>query len=325
VNEQLQEYLETPQAAPGKYPLSRAARDKDVIRTLVADDDPVTRRTLQKLLTKRGYEVVVAANGIEASELLQREDAPRLALLDWLMPGMTGIDVCRRVRSSQHAAYTYVIMLTAQDEKKHFQTGMKAGADDYISKPFDITEVDLRLRAGERIITLQEQLRVEAHEDALTKTLNRGAIVKLLGRELARATRAAAPLSVLMVDIDHFKSVNDTYGHQVGDTALRGVADSLALPLRAYDGLGRFGGEEFLIVLPGCSRTDAIKVAERVRASVARNPIPTAGGPIATTVSVGVAVEEGQGSGADALIAAADLALYGAKRRGRNRVELSPR
>jgi two-component system cell cycle response regulator len=293
------------------------------VKVLVADDDEITRVTLHTLLTKRGYEVLLAKDGIEAFELLGRPDAPSIAILDWLMPGLNGIELCRRIRASPQGPYTYVMILSALGEKRHFKIGMDAGADDYLSKPFDAEELHLRLRVGERVITLQERLRVEAHADALTNTLNRGAIMELLRRGLAQAARHDEPLSVILADVDNFKGVNDTYGHPVGDAVLQHVANSIRAPLRSYDAFGRYGGEEFLIVSPSCTVAEAAEVAERVRASVEATPFAHPSGAIRLTISMGVAGACGGQLQSQDLIVLADKALYAAKNRGRNRVVLA--
>jgi len=291
------------------------------MRILVADDDAITRLTLTSLLTKRGYEVVTAVNGDEAYKLLQQDDAPRLAILDWMMPGLDGLELCRKLRESGRAAYTYVVMLSGRREKQDFIAGLDAGADTYVSKPFDIDELHARMRAAQRIVAHQEELRNKAHEDELTSTFNRAGIIEILRRDLTHAQRDAKPLSLLMVDLDKFKNVNDTHGHLVGDAVLREVSKLLGSRLRTYDALGRYGGEEFLIVLPGCGLENALEVAARVRFSVAAAPVSTSAGPVAMTVSVGVAVSDKPPLELDALIFAADQALYRAKQGGRNRVE----
>ena len=291
------------------------------MKILIADDDEITRVTLKALLSARGYDVVTAQDGMQAYDLLRRDDAPVLAILDWMMPGLEGIEVCRKLRESGKPSYTYIIMLSSRGEKHDFAAGMQAGADDYLVKPCDIDELHLRVRAGERIVTLQERLRTDARMDALTGVLNRGAVIEILSREIAHAARDDAPLSVILADLDGFKQVNDTHGHPVGDAVLRHVAGLLGAPLRAYDVLGRYGGEEFLLVLPGCGTAGALELAERVRHSVADAPVSTSAGPVSMTVSLGVASRQPATMRSEDLILAADEALYCAKRGGRNRVE----
>jgi two-component system cell cycle response regulator len=294
------------------------------VKILIADDEDGTRLKLETLLAKLGYDVLVARDGAEAWELLQREDAPSLALLDWLMPGMDGVEVCRRVRQSSKVPYVYIVMLTVKGQKQDLVAGMEAGADDYLSKPFDVDELRVRLSAGERILSLQEDLRLQATHDDLTGVLNRGTVLDILHRELALVARKSVPVAIILADLDDFKQVNDKHGHAIGDTVLREAARRLATPMRPYDAIGRYGGEEFLIVLPGCGIESALVVAERIRCSVGKKPITTSAGDVPMTVSLGVAaVESAPPRGADELIQSADDALYRAKRGGRNRVEQS--
>ena len=261
-----------------------------------------------------------------ALETLLRPDGPRLAVVDWMMPGMDGLEVCRRIRQ-RTTPYAYVILLTARDRQEDVLTGLDAGADDFLTKPFDAVELRARLRSGERVLELQEALfaavealRDQATRDALTGLLNRGLVLDGLARELHRAEREERPLSVVVSDIDHFKLVNDTHGHLAGDAALRQTADRMRSVLRGYDLIGRYGGEEFLVVLPGCAIDCAEQVAERIREAVAGEPVDAAGAKVSVTMSLGVACAE-PGTDVYSLIKAADDALYRAKDNGRNRVE----
>ena len=292
------------------------------MKILIADDEDATRLRLQALLTRRGYEVIVARDGLEAWDILQHHDAPTLAILDWIMPGLDGVEVCRKVRESAKTPYVYIVMLTIRGEKQEIVAGMEAGADDYLSKPFDHDELRVRLRAGERILALQEELRLKATHDDLTGVLNRGTILELLQREIDQVAREATPLSIILADIDEFKRVNDTHGHVIGDAVLRDTAKRLCSPMRPYDAVGRYGGEEFLAVLPGCDLANALRVAERLRTHVAARPVDTPSGGVAISVSLGVAaLEKDAAPDIDQLILAADQALYRAKRAGRNRAE----
>ncbi len=292
------------------------------MKILVADDEGATRLKLEALLVKLGYEVIVAHDGIEAWDVLQREDSPTLAIIDWIMPGLDGVEICRRVRESGKRPYTYLIMLTVKDEKQDLVLGMEAGADDYLSKPFDLDELRVRLHAGERVLALQDELRVQATHDDLTGVLNRGTILEILQRELAHVTRKGESAGIVLADLDNFKRINDTYGHPIGDEVLREASRRLGARMRSYDAIGRYGGEEFLIVLPGCGKGCVAEVAERMRALIADQPIVTHAGNIDITVSLGVAVvEKGHTLKLDSVIVVADEALYRAKRGGRNRVE----
>jgi len=300
------------------------------MRILVAEDDSVSRLVLQSLLEKWGYEVVVANDGRAAWQNLQGEDPPTLAILDWMMPGLDGVEICAELRRQAREPYTYVLLLTAKGQKQDIVAGLDAGADDYLTKPFDAHELRARLRSGCRIVELQEQLvqarealRLEATHDALTGLWNRAAMLENLQRELSRSERGETSVAVTMADLDHFKQVNDTHGHLVGDAVLREATRRMRSTTRAYDALGRYGGEEFLIVAPGIRQVkEALCQAERIRESVAREPIETFEGQVLVTVSLGVAVS-GEIREADPLLHAADEALYRAKNAGRNRVELA--
>jgi diguanylate cyclase (GGDEF)-like protein len=301
------------------------------MKVLVAEDDSVFRFALVKLLKKWGYEAVPAGNGTEAWELLQQEDAPRLVLLDWMMPGRSGVELCREIRTRNKQAYTYVILLSGKAERKDTVDGLQAGADDYLVKPFDRDELRARLLAGQRILDLQQQLLATQHalefqatHDPLTELWNRRMILDHLAQELSRASRYHTPTAVLMVDLDHFKEVNDTFGHLAGDAVLREVARRLQAHIRPYDGIGRYGGEEFLLVAAQTDGASARVLAERLRSSVSCDPVATQEGTISVTLSLGVAVAESSALfAADDLLLAADAALYGAKRSGRNRTELT--
>jgi two-component system, cell cycle response regulator len=262
---------------------------------------------------------------------LQREDAPQLAILDWMMPGMEGIELCRRIRSRDQSPYRYVLLLTAKDDKQDVIAGLEAGADDYLTKPFDVDELRARVRAGKRILDLQaalihaqDDLQSAALHDSLTGLWNRGAILDLLRREVCRRQRTGDALGVIMADIDYFKKINDTHGHLIGDAVLQEVTRRLAVHVRPYDVVGRYGGEEFLIVFPGCNAPDLVVGAERLRHCIADQPIETSVGQIPVTLSLGLAsVQQGENEtlGCETFLHRADEALYAAKARGRNRVE----
>ena len=299
------------------------------MRVLIADDEVVSRRLLEATLTKWGHEVVVAEDGDRAWEVLQSETTPYLAILDWMMPGMDGVAICRALRALSRDMYVYVLLLTARTDRTDLVEAMEAGADDYIAKPFDSSELRVRLRAGERILDLQsalraaqEDLRIQATHDRLTGLWNRAAVLDALHTELQRARREGTHVAVAIADLDHFKSVNDTYGHQVGDEVLSEAAGRLQQAARCYDTVGRYGGEEFLIVLPGTDHEDAVAVMERHRRSIIGREFTTAGGSLAVTMSIGVTVGRGEALDAAAMVHEADMALYAAKSTGRNRVKL---
>ena len=299
------------------------------MRVLIAEDESISRRILESQLGKWGYEVVSARSGAEAWEILQAKGGPSLAILDWQMPEMDGVEVCRRVRQLAKEPYAYLILLTSRSRSEDVVVGLEAGADDYVAKPFDPSELRVRLRAGRRILELCEQL-VAAREslteramrDSLTGLLNRGAVLEALGRELGRAKRNSAPVGVILADLDHFKRINDTFGHLAGDAVLREATRRMHASRRVYDYIGRYGGEEFLVVVPGCNLELAARVAERMRTAIGADEVDTAEGRISLTISLGVsAFEPAIGADADTLIRAADRALYRAKDLGRNRVE----
>lgn len=301
------------------------------MRILIAEDDRVARHILQTMLGKWGYEVVSCSDGTEAWKVLQAEDSPQLAILDWMMPEMDGVQVCRELRQKKKKAYTYVLLLTARSQKEDVIEGIEAGADDYLTKPFDSQELQARLRAGRRVLDLQAEL-LKAHEallfqathDLLTGLWNREQILDMLRRELSRAKRQQGSVSVMMVDIDHFKQVNDSHGHMVGDRVLQEVSRRMHNVIRPYDGIGRYGGEEFLVVLPGCNLSSSSAVAERLRVAMSREPIKSDGQTLCVTCSLGVASNElKEGAAADWYIRAADAALYRAKSAGRNRIVLA--
>jgi diguanylate cyclase (GGDEF)-like protein len=249
-----------------------------------------------------------------------------------MMPGMNGVELCRRVRAEKKEPYTYIILLTGQQQDEDIVTGMEAGADDYIFKPFNHNELRVRLRAGRRIIELQDELiaareifQAKANRDSLTGLLNHEEILGVLEQELVRTERAGKCVSVIMADLDHFKMVNDTYGHMAGDEVLRSAARRMQLLTRAYDSVGRYGGEEFLIILPECGKERAVAFAERLRADMSSEKMDTSEGLIPVTVSLGVAESSKERRlNAYALVKAADEALYLAKGNGRNRVEAAP-
>jgi two-component system cell cycle response regulator len=287
---------------------------------LIAEDDTICRIILQTWLKTWGYQVVVAEDGVKAWEILQQETAPELLILDWVMPGLDGIELCRRVRQREQNAY--ILLVTANDGKQEVVKGLEAGADDYLTKPFDTDELRARLRVGQRILALHQQLRFQASHDVLTGVWNRGASLHMLHSELERAARSQTSTGVLMLDLDHFKRINDTGGHLAGDGVLEEVARRIVGTVRSYDVVGRYGGEEFLIVLPGCRSNQVQETAERIRAAVAGSPIRAAGSEVVATVSIGGAVAMPRTTSSTEALAEADAALYRAKAAGRNCVIL---
>ncbi len=293
------------------------------MRILIADDSNVSRHLLESIVKKWGYQVITTADGNQAWEVLQQPDAPRMAILDWMMPGLTGPEVCERVRNKGVEPYTYILLLTSKTQKEDVIEGMTAGADDYVVKPFDQQELNVRLRAGRRIIDLQDELlkaqealRYQATHDALTGVTNRGRISEILAKSVAET----GPLGVIMLDLDKFKTVNDTFGHAAGDAVLVATAQRLSDALSEKDVLGRYGGEEFLVV----SRRPPEEMrafAESLREQLAGAPVEIGALRLSVTASFGVANRNDSGvAHGNILIKAADDALYEAKKLGRNRV-----
>ncbi len=299
------------------------------MRILVVDDDPLTLHMVVYRLRQWGHEVVSATDGISAWALLEEGPVPNVAIMDWMMPGISGPDLCHRIRERLNVPYMYIILLTGRNDPDDLITGLDAGADDYLTKPFHLGELDARLRAGKRIVDLQnelistrEALRIQAMQDPLTQILNHGAILDVLLKEVDRAHRQHQPVSVILGDLDAFKALNDTYGHVVGDQVLIEVAQRMRSCLRSYDSIGRYGGEEFLMVLPNSDAEQALRLAERVQHVVADQPIRYKTLDLSVTLSQGVSTwTEPYPFPLERLIQAADGALYLVKNAGKNGVE----
>jgi diguanylate cyclase (GGDEF)-like protein len=301
------------------------------LKILIADDDAMSRRLLEKTLEREGYEVIAVENGRLALQQLSLPDGPRLALLDWMMPELDGPGVCLGIRKQSDRPYVHVVLVSSRESKQDVVAGLEAGADDYLTKPWDPAELTARLRVGQRILQLEDRL-VEAREtmrfrathDPLTSLFNRGVIVDLLARELSRTRRANGCTVVMLGDLDHFKTVNDSYGHIVGDEVLREIERRLLASVRSYDFVGRYGGEEFLIVLNNCDSTQAVSRAEEVRNGIANHPVQTMGGPLPITMSLGVlASRDWDNRLVEEILIKADSALCQAKADGRNCVRLA--
>jgi len=305
------------------------------VKILIAEDDPVSRRLLEVTLSKWGYEVVACADGQAAWDVLQAPDAPQLVILDWMMPRLDGLQVCKKIRNREDRPiepYVYILLLTAKSQKTDMVTGLEAGADDYLTKPFDAQELRMRLRAGRRILDLLDELvrareiiREESRKDSLTQLCTRATVLEVLEKELDRSQRSVdrdTPVSVILADLDHFKHINDTYGHLAGDAVLREAARRMREAVRPYDNIGRYGGEEFLLVLSDCDTIGAVALAERLLQAVRKDTIMLAEDAVSVTLSAGVATS-GIVQDAETLVGVADAALYRAKRGGRNRVEVA--
>ena len=301
------------------------------MRILVAEDDAISRTLLERTLQRAGYEVISVENGAKAIAELVKQDAPRLALLDWVMPEMDGVEVCREVRKRTEQAYTYLILLSSKESKGDIVVGLESGADDYLTKPFDVDELKARLRTGHRILELEdhlvearESMRFQATHDLLTSLWNRGVILQLMSHEIMRSRRERSCTALMMCDIDHFKSVNDQYGHAVGDEVLREVARRLHNSVRSYDMVGRYGGEEFLVALNKCNPGSAVSRAENLRMKIGGRPIQAANKPLTVTISIGLALStEFTECTVEELMHQADMALYAAKAAGRNCVRVA--
>lgn len=301
------------------------------MKMLIADDDPISRKLLESTLRKLGHDVTAVGDGETALKALLKPAGPKFAILDWMMPGLDGLAVCRALRETP-GPYVYVIVLTSRSNQEDRVVGLDAKADDFLTKPFDVCELEARIKAGARILDLQASLlatqaalHYEATHDRLTEIWNRGMILDHLNRELVRAQRLGAAMSVVLADIDHFKSINDTYGHDTGDRVLQALARRMHEVLRRSDGIGRYGGEEFLMVLADAGPEQARFALERVRAAVRSITVETDKGPLQATVSFGVAggvpsADDTAGS----LIELADGALYAAKAAGRNCIMAAP-
>jgi len=302
------------------------------VRILVADDSGVSRHVICAYLRASGHEVISAKDGTEALEALRSDTGISLALVDWMMPGLDGIEVCRQLRAIPDRAYTYMISVTTRSEKQDIVCALEAGFDDFLTKPVQPAELNARLLVGSRIIDLQEKLiqacelsQFKAMHDSLTGLWNRGAILEFLRAQLAMAVRHSNNLAVMMVDIDHFKKINDTYGHAVGDSVLIHVARLMNSTIRASDWLGRYGGEEFLVIAPESPGNDAVRMAERLRLALVDNTFTSGELTISPTMSIGIANTNLIVSPTpEALVRIADAALYRAKENGRNRIEVDP-
>jgi len=293
------------------------------MRILLVEDSAIDRHQVGGYLTEWGMDYVAVADGLEAVKVLETPDPPSMALLDWLLPGLDGIDICRRIRAlGANGTYIYTVMLTAKNRKQDLLVAMEAGADDYLAKPVDPSELRARILAGKRILELQQHLRFAATHDFLTNLLNRSEIISALEREFSRSQREGKPVTVILADLDHFKGVNDSLGHAAGDEVLKEIARRLRMDLRPYDIVGRYGGEEFLLILPGCDLEAGRRRADRIREAIGKDPIPTAYGTASVTISMGVTVTSCQlGQTASEILRQADVSMYAAKKNGRNRVE----
>ncbi len=295
---------------------------------LVADDSPVYRKLVEQALSEVDCVVVFAKSGNQAIEIFEHGH-PDLVITDWVMPDITGIDLCQKIRSSATTSYTYVIILTSNAEKESVVKGLSAGADDYLTKPFDRDELLARVHVGRRLVDLQRQIEAKnrlleelALTDPLTGLPNRRAIEDWSSRQLNGAARHGFPFWVVVIDLDHFKKINDTHGHAAGDIVLKKFADILRSHTRLSDISGRIGGEEFLFVVTHADKSGVTMVVDRIRQRLAAERFTFEGATVQVTASFGIAGFSGKSAPEfEQLLAAADAALYRAKDHGRNRIE----
>lgn len=297
------------------------------MRVLIVEDEPPTLYSLKFFVNKWGYDVVTSTTGREAFDIVKKSDTPLIVLSDYLLPDIDGMTLCEGIRNieSEDLTYTYFIITTTLEETKTPSSFLLNGADDFIKKPFDFEEVRARLRVAERIMELtirlkqaNKYLQMLSTTDPLTGILNRRETFKHLESQIEKGSRMHFNLSIAMFDIDHFKKVNDTYGHPAGDEVLKNVVARVKKNLRKYDIFGRIGGEEFLLILPGSSLEDAVTVCERCRNEVKKTDISTEKGDINVTISFGLTQFNGQSM--DEVVSIVDINLYEAKNSGRDRV-----
>lgn len=292
------------------------------MKILLVEDSRLERHKIGRYLTDWRLDSIAVESGTEAVALLEGPEPPNMVLLDWMLPDLDGIEVCRRIRTNGvRAPYIYIVMLTAKSLKQDLLIAMAAGADDYLAKPVDPSELRARIMSGKRILELQHTLRFAATHDFLTNLLNRSEILAAIDKERSRSRREGKPTTIIMADIDHFKRINDSLGHAAGDEVLKEVGRRLKSDLRPYDVVGRYGGEEFLIILPGCDLTTGARRADELRNLVAKDPIFTPFGTTTATVSLGVTAACNRECSVSDLLREADVCMYSAKKKGRNRVE----
>jgi two-component system, cell cycle response regulator len=300
------------------------------LKILVADDSPVYRKLVEQSLTQEYCTVLLAKNGRQALDLFA-EHQPALVITDWTMPDISGIELCQRIRRDFQQFYAYVILLTGNTDKEEVIAGLAAGADDYLTKPFHPGELQARVRVGRRIADLHHQLQAKNRQleemaltDPLTGLPNRRAIDAWAIRQLSAAARHNFPIWVIMADLDHFKRINDTHGHDTGDMVLKRFADVLKSNTRQSNICGRLGGEEFLVVITHAEKENVRTAVERIRKQFETQEFTVAGHTFGATASFGIAPFHGTAPpGFSDLVSRADSALYSAKHKGRNRVEFA--
>jgi diguanylate cyclase (GGDEF)-like protein len=295
---------------------------------LIADDDRISSKLLAGLLSKWGYQPEIVYNGTEAKRELLKTNAPQLAILDWMMPGLEGPEVIKAVRASRPEPYTYILLLTSKAGQEDLLKGLEAGADDYLKKPCDPAELRARLRVGARILGLERSLshalktgEHQATHDLLTGVYNRGTILEILDQEVSRCRNEGHKMSLVIADVDNFRIINEAHGHMAGDQVIKELATKMVSPLRPKDSVGRFGAEQFLIVAPNCTLNQAMVTAERLRSKIANQTLVVEKSSLALTISAGVSVIKDGAVDGKVALREADSALRQAKKNGRNRVE----
>jgi len=308
------------------------------MKIVIAQEEGVVRGMLETTLPKWDHEVLTASDGAHAWQELQKLDGPRLAILDRTLPGMDGLEICREARRHTELPYVYILLMLAKGQEQDMLEGMKAGADDFLMKPLDLNELMIRLRLAKRVLELQEELQ-SAHaaigyqttHDPLTGFANRASILETLLRELARVRREGSHVGLILTEIDNFKNINETYGHLAGDAVLREAARRVRPIVRPYDTVGRYGGEEFLIIVPGCDAAHALSQAERVRNAIGGQSMDISEwgkfasaqeGKIQVTLSLGVAAGD-KLIEVESFLRAVEAALARAQQAGHNRTELA--
>jgi len=297
------------------------------LQVLVVDDSPVYRKLIEHALEDGGYTPLFAQNGREALELYAQH-APAIVITDWMMPDFSGPELCERIRGQAQRAYTYIIVLTSISEKDNVVKGLAAGADDYLTKPFDPSELLARIGVGRRTIGLHREIEAKnklldemAHTDSLTGLPNRRAIEEWAARQLRGAARHGFAMWVANADLDNFKTINDNYGHDAGDRVLQKFADVLRESTRASDISGRMGGDEFLLVMTHLDEKNTRLTVERLRKQFAALKFSFGGDVVSLTASFGIAGFQGkEPPDFTKLVRQADKALYSGKRAGRNQV-----
>jgi two-component system, cell cycle response regulator len=313
-------------ANPKPAASERRHRPGQFRRVLIAESDQVSRASLEKMFRNWGFDVVLAKNSREALQVLRDEKPLDFAILGRALAGMNGIELCRRINEQPYERMPYLFVLSNRGEAGDVVEALESGADEYLTVPIDERELKARLAAASRIlkrrdelISAREAFRDQAVRDALTGVWTRRAILEILEADLSRASGKAGSTGVLLLDLDHFKNVNDTYGHLAGDQVLAEATRRLSRQLRSYDSIGRYGGEEFLVVAPGCDQKELCELAERLRSAIESEPMHAGQHEITVTLSIGVAIASTVDGPATSAIESADVALYAAKKAGRNR------